>query len=572
MAIVSDLPFSLYVITPFRNRSEKVTYFHDDEREVWNGPSSVSVEENEDVDILFTSPDKEARLYFDALDIASDDESVVLWDEHGGYYIKPSEKPFHLCRSDGSTDLLCVDTFALIVVSRGVRYYGSFQVDPKPMGTKDWQIMRDDLEREARGLAAKAMRRNEGRGEATLSSLSDFLILRKYSKQILGAITDINERPRYEIRTEYSYAVRNDYAAEDACSVRKYLSMAGSESRTLVPVKVTDHDIQDNRLLKLIINDFKKRLDRFVNSVDATSGEEAEGLSDFRTTAKKIKRMTSVLSSSDWYLGVRDNADTYIPHSFILDSRYNLLYQVYLKLKSAEKHIALDPMYSYTWKRSSYMYEMWSYFTICHILENEYDLVSSDWYDYLARRAVFPLLKSGTRTVFCNDKARLEVIFDRPLPVDAKETSVIDPLYIVRNSEGRNHNRPDIVIHIYSRENGWYIGTVILECKYRKVGSFWNSDPKRSSLGQLETYFNNARSDYFYDCFGRFFNGNPVHKVFVISPDERADGKTLPNFKVEAVTLRPKEDRSAAGSLGTKIDHVVEKALDGLDKIICPKK
>jgi len=38
------------------------------------------------------------------------------------------------------------------------------------------------------------------------------------------------------------------------------------------------------------------------------------------------------------------------------------------------------------------------------------------------------------------------------------------------------------------------------------------------------------------------------------------------------VTLRPKEDRPAAGSLGTKIDHVVEKALDGLDKIICPKK
>ena len=53
---------------------------------------------------------------------------------------------------------------------------------------------------------------------------------------------------------------------------------------------------------------------------------------------------------------------------------YNTLYQMYLELKRDTFKIGFDPEFSYTWKRSSYLYEMWCYFKFIHLLASEYEI------------------------------------------------------------------------------------------------------------------------------------------------------------------------------------------------------
>ena len=59
-----------------------------------------------------------------------------------------------------------------------------------------------------------------------------------------------------------------------------------------------------------------------------------------------------------------DVTEAYIPHSFIMDTRYNTLYQMYLELRKDTFQVEFDSEFSYTWKRSSYLYEMWCFFRI----------------------------------------------------------------------------------------------------------------------------------------------------------------------------------------------------------------
>ena len=133
---------------------------------------------------------------------------------------------------------------------------------------------------------------------------------------------------------------------------------------------------------------------------------------------------------------------------------------------------------------------------------------------------LFPFLHSGSKIELANHELKLEIIFDRVLGFNRENTSLFDPLYMVSSTSHR-HNRPDILINVYDINNKWYIGSIVLECKYRKINSFWG-DNEWSSIQQFEAYYNNSRSKYLYD--GKAFrNMLPVNRVIVLTPDQNGD-------------------------------------------------
>ena len=88
-------------------------------------------------------------------------------------------------------------------------------------------------------------------------------------------------------------------------------------------------------------------------------------------------------------------------------------------------------------------------------------------------------------------------------------------------------NRPDITIDAYSKITHNYIGSIILECKYRKLSSYWFNPLKdtmrkasASSRPQILSYYNDTRSR-FYRYNVR--NGHPIDHVIVLTPDVTAD-------------------------------------------------
>ncbi|MDR1771503.1 MAG: hypothetical protein LBS02_12815 [Hungatella sp.] len=562
MDIVSDLPFKLQLIINFPNKTiQNATKFYVNEQQIWQeNIMTLTAEENDEIEVLFNSDDEGARLYLDALDIMPFDDENVKEDEFGHIYRLPSEKAFMLYESNANYDALRVDVFKISVLCQGTWYYGTFQILPKPMSSQEWVMMKADLEVEIKGLAQDIVRRNIGigqfkNGDIPPKALYDFFIIRRYSKNVLTALVDIAENPRYEIITQYETISSNSNCAFDSETVKRYVMRAGAEPTFKVPVKVICYDIQDNKLLKMIILEYEKRINRFLDllgTVDKYSMAFSSGgsiqyrnvwrdsVTEFKETAIKLRKMTSILKTKDWYFQIADVFQPYVPHSFVLDTRYNTLYQMYLALKKEEMQVDLDPEFAYTWKRSSYLYEMWCYFKVCRILTLNFDAATTDWNFIFSDKVLFPFLEAGTKITFEDQDIRLEVIFDSPLPTNKLETSEKNPLFIAKHHDNiRTHNRPDIVVNVYDKCSAWYLGTIILECKYRKLNSFWSNNSKRSSRGQLEAYYNNARSKYLYGTLGEMLKSNPVKKVIVLTPDIYGDGREQRDFNILVKGFKP---------------------------------
>jgi len=512
MATVYNSSFELRLVKKFPVLSiQNATNFSDNEDDIWmpGFETTLSAEENEEIDMYFYSKDKDARFYLEALDIIPKDDKNIIEDDDGRIYRTVSDRWFTLYKNNAGYDALRVDTFKISVLCYGRWFYGIFAILPKPISIDEWQMMKDDLELEIKRFTQDIFRHNTGIGnyhDETIPSkiLYNFLVIKKYSRKVLAALMDISNNPRNEIRV-----------------------VDGK--------KIISYDIQDNRLLKMIIFEYEKKLSQFIRIIQEAEKSWKNNLPEFKELALKLRKMTAILKSQDWYSKVKNVPAPYIPHSFIFDTRYNLMYQMYLDLKRDGMHIELNHKFSYTWKRSSYLYEMWCFLKICHIMLSQYSLTTVDWKFIFSEKVLFPFLEEGTKIEFEDNDIRIDVIYDKPLPVDKDDISEDSPLFIARHHGGyRTHNRPDIVVNVYDKNNNWYMGTIILECKYRKLSSFWQENSTWSSRRQLEAYYNDARSPL---LFGSRLGAQterirPVTKVFVLTPDDLGEGKGQQEFGI----------------------------------------
>lgn len=572
MDIVSNLPFKLQLIKRFPTVTvQDAINFCTNEEKLWvEDIVTLSVEENDEIEVLFDSSNPQDRLYLDALDIMPLNDENVKEDEYGHIYRIPSNKAFILYKNNSEYDALRVDVFKISVYCSNTWYYGTFHVLPKPMSSDEWVMMKNDLEIEIKGLAQDIVRRNIGIGQTKggdipPKALYDFFVIKRYAKNVLSALVDIAENPRYKIITQYETVSSYCNYTFDAETIKRYVMRSGSEATFKIPVKMTCYDIQDNRLLKMIILKYEKTLNQFLNLLEKIDKYSIcynssntiqykniwrDSIAEFRETALKLRKMASILKTKDWYFQISDLAQAHIPHSFILDSRYNNLYQMYLDLKKEEIQVELNPEFSYTWKRSSYLYEMWCYFKLCRMFVLNFDVTTPDWNLIFSDKVLFPFLESGTEITFENEGLRIQLIFDRILPTSKNDTTLNNPLFIATHHNNfRNHNRPDILINVYDKGNQWYLGSIILECKYRKLSSFWADNTSRSSRGQLQTYYNNARSRYLYETLGEKLKSNPVKKVVALTPDIYGEGRKQTDFNILIKGFKPSTTNEFIDSL-----------------------
>lgn len=107
--------------------------------------------------------------------------------------------------------------------------------------------------------------------------------------------------------------------------------------------------------------------------------------------------------------------------------------------------------------------------------------------------------------------------------------------------------------------NNWYLGSIVLECKYRKINSFWNENSQRSSIGQLQAYYNNTRSEFLFGGKGKRFNARPVRKVIVLTPDTVGDGKSQDDFNILVKGLKPTSTEEWSESLIEELKRTIRE-------------
>ena len=529
MDTVSSLPFELSFLTHhYKTSVKQCTDFTHIKAEA-QSMETVQIQENDPSSILFYSQDPEAKLYLDALDTIPSGYQIIT-DARGRIYRQSSPEPFPLHKTDGNFDALRIDRFTIMITCEGKTYYGSLTVAPKQLDNTEWETMKDDLEKELRGLAMDAIRSNIGLGKKESADippeyLYKFLVMKKHSQRILQALIDIQTKPKHEVKKEYQKKPAIQSNIIDRLTIKRHLQK-GNNQEFYIPHKVIDYDIPENRVLKKMLKYYEKELNTFLLMVSNSQRHYASivenhqhkktylsTLAQYASTAEKLKHISNVIKQERWFKTVGDEKGGRISHSFALDSRYGAVYRMYRELKKEEIKVGIDSRYAYSWKKSSTLYEMWCYIKLCRLFEQSYEtgghILSQGFKDGM----VIPFLEEGTKTTFIKGDIKLDILYNPTLGRSKASTDSAEQPYYMNN----NHLTPDIIINIYYRPEKMYIGSIVLECKYRKLNSFWYGTTM-SSKSQIMAYHTGAKSIYYHNM--PHHDVRPVHKVFVLTPDK----------------------------------------------------
>ena len=574
-----NLPFQAYLIVNPNTSAQKIDFGPWGDIQLSHEPEEdcATIKENDEMDLYFNSTDKEARLYLDALECCPSSNRIMV-DDEGFVYCTPGEEVIKLYRSDSSYDALRVDVLQISVMCGLNSYFSFLKIAPKQLSLEEWKIMRDDLETEIQGLAQDIVRRNIGLGDEAKGLLPPddlyaFLIINKNAHAIMSALLDIKDKPKYKLKKRYEEVDESKNREIDTETVKKYLQRGALNHTLLVPRRDIVYDIQENRLLKKIVKAYDEKLAHFIDVIYSTLNyrkqrltrypkhslydeKYIQGLESYLATAEKLKKITNIIKSAEWFQTVKNPEDMFIPHSFAVDSRYGSLYRMYSEMNKRNFSVQLDPQYSYSWKKSSSLYEMWCYICICRSFLQQYTEVGLRVQDIFMKDHLFPFLKSGTKILLENEDSAVEIIYDSVLPQKSEQVKLYGhPLYITGK-----HTRPDICINMYSKKSGWYVGSFIIECKYRSLKAFWYGNTW-SSREQIKAYHNDSKSPLFFNGFlDLFTSSRPVLHVFTFTPDI-FDEREYSDDQVTLLTFRPTRDRNI-------VEKVCERLIDEVSNAV----
>ncbi len=510
------------------------------------GLDRIAFKEYEEVKILFRSQNAGDRIYFDGIDLLP--EENCNRDEEGNLYLAPSKTAQKMFEFSSSKYAIRVGTFAIRLVHDGRDYYQWFQVLPKNVNQREWQIMREELEEEMRGLSADMIKKSISIGESGTTSASNqelyhFFVMRKYMNQILAAFLDLKEKPNYKIEKIYQRELVHRISKMDSVTFRDYLKKGEGKQSYLVPKRSCNYDLSENRWLKKIITFYENELHTFETSTKRyiellrielkelvkfrdknqisieLKKKTLSELEKYLESAKTISNLSRMIKEEEWYSQIKNDAPALIPHVLIYDVRYNTFYKMYQELRQESVKIQWSEGYAYSQKRSETLYEIWCFVKICRFLiSEEIGFEPQGWiFDgFLKDRVLIPELMSGTVVEFVKEKFRIKLHYDEPLCRQLEDTTKENqPVF----TKGR-HYRPDIRMDLYKEEVYWC--TIILEVKYRKIQNIIENRTS-SCEAQIQEYKNELHSKY---CRGLDENFalrklNPVDRVWVLNPTHK---------------------------------------------------
>lgn len=566
MATAVKLPFSLTVIhTSYIDKNgaaisrsvEATRFVTVPAANSLTATPTISVKENEGVDLLFRSEDMGAKLYLPCLDAALDQRFVK--SDAAGDYITRSERLFRLC--GGGQEGLLVERMVFFVEAEGRRYYGNFAVQPRQLEASEWQLMQQELEEEFEGLSRVWKKGAEGRGiggeqALPLRAFRDLERLEAQESKVFAAMRDIMEQPRYAIKTSYEKEPVQAGGRVDAKSMRSNLARGGISHVQLIPKKRLDYDIDENRMLRRMAEGILAKL---VGFLKYTEDEQLSGgrMREFAETVRRYRHLLNTLCNMPWYREISARQVYAVSQAMLADNRYYIVYCLYLSLERDHLGVTMQEIYRLSYQKSSLLYELWCYFKLRHVLE-DFATESAREESYEVGEGGGLSLRDGSRVCFENETVRLALVYNQTLGERGSDPAR-DPLYFATSHNGRNHNHPDLLLHIFSKKTGWYIGSIILECKYRKIRQICEGE--RSSLGQLETYYKNACSDEIYGGIGKLLRTNPVCGVMALTPDTSTAPFRSDHFPLETFALRPGKANRTRHALSGHIRELIEKAL-----------
>ncbi|WP_026691861.1 DUF2357 domain-containing protein [Peribacillus kribbensis] len=548
--------------------------------------SFVEIKENIDLSVTFRSNNIDSRFYMDGLDTLS--ERLLEVDPlEGDVFLPPSEQPVTLFANGNNYYPLIPGYYRLVVHHEGERYYSWIKVIPKQLEEAQWEVMRNEVEKELRGLARDVILKKTGMhtGYEGISQglLGQFIVIKNRFPSVMSALSDLYRNVNYKITKNYVLVPKEKSRQIDERTIRHRVSHPENENVLKTPISSTLYDIPENRFTKKIINSLSHILSNFIDAVERMEYKvKTEGqFGEFRTKREKDRTLTELESFSEmarkmrgaiqwiktapWYESVGPYYSTVPPYVMNSDPRYRALYQVYRELNSEQIQLVMDKSYSYQWKRTDKLYEIWGYLQFIKALGSrkvgytaEKGWVFNERFD--GHKLLVPTLPSATEVVFRKDNVRVHLVYEALLPTQSKFTTMERPLY----TRG-THTCPDGRIDVYKDEI--FIGTIVFDFKYRPRRAIWDqtlifSNQQNGVMRQLVSYGDNLQSPYLFGDVKSLYKGqfSPVYEVWAIYPNRYSipGEQEFPDHKLNLIELTPGFDNS----------HLEDKVVEAIDRLI----
>jgi hypothetical protein len=546
----------------------------------------IEIKENLGLTITFRSHAVDAKFFMDGLETLPEPRLQVDFKE-GEVYFSPSEQPVTLFENNDDYYPLIPGFYRILVVYDAKPYFSWVKVLPKQLEETQWEQMKQEVEKELNGLARDLLVKKTGlntRMEGISQGLLEqFFVINNRFSSVMAALSDLYRKVNYRINKEYAFVSREKTRFIDGKTIRHAAVYPENKHTFKSPVSAVTYDLPENRLAKKIIESISKTLTGFIDSVEITGSrlKKSDAVSAFQADVEKeialkeLERLSGVagkmrgaiqwIKTAPWYESVGVYQDSGIPHVMNSDSRYRSLYQLYRELHQERFELQVHRSYSYQWKRSDKLYEIWGYIQLIKSLSGEelgYKAESGWMYsqDFTGNNLLIPALPSNTEVVLTKDNLRLHLVYEARLPTQSRLATARNPLY----TKG-THTCPDVRLDVYKDE--LFIGTIIMDFKYRPRKSIWNekllsSGMQNEVMRQLVSYSDNIHSPYLFGAAGNPFISrfSPVQEVWAIYPNRFGPSRVheYTDHKLSLIELTPGQNHSL----------LTEKIKDSIDRIV----
>ena len=338
-------------------------------------------------------------------------------------------------------------------------YYNLLYVCPKGMTTHQLDLMRQEIEDLAAGLAMDVA---GGRaGGLSPEAHYRYRLLWDNFPQLCAAVTDILERPSQQVTRNWqvvpsSCARRIDRQSITWLSKHPQTFAGGKPQRILWGKGTVLYDLPENVWLAGVLDQIITLLGEIALAGEGEQAKRALHMQERLRILRQRPPLAELIGGSvSWSLAM------------FKDGRYRLLYELWRQLF---KPLSVYFRGELGWKRTDKLFEYWCFLrTIVALEELGFSPTGGTLLaGQLEKEGVVVSLSAGTKVELSRGERSVVVTYDEVLPHTLEEVRARDHFLMVISP----HDKPDIRLDFY--ENGAYQYTSIMDAKYRHPLWIWD--------------------------------------------------------------------------------------------------
>lgn len=221
------------------------------------------------------------------------------------------------------------------------------------------------------------------------------------------------------------------------------------------------------------------------------------------------------------------------------DMNYRHIFKFYKDLMTDNYEIKLNNEYTYYWKRTDQLYEIWSFIQFIKALTSDeigYQIKKGWIYNQtVSKERTFevPFLKQGEIIKLFKDDTELHLVYDQEIDEDVTQLLYTDA----------GNKRPDLRLDFF--KEGEYINSIIIDFKYRPLKYIWNPAGRNEVMDQLTAYRDNFYSQQIYSTSfpGIWRAFRAIQEVWGVYPQHKNNRKIEQPRNMRLVELTPDVDK-----------------------------